>query len=139
MSAVKIEAEEPVAQRRIPSATKSTTGTRFAHGASEGRVAGPDIQEALLLDHVECLAQAVERLDRGGAVPVEPEGVGVRAGGPVPVGGDAVGAGAGGVELLLALDSGQQVRIQPSYIVDVTGENGATSTASPTSPCSPPA
>ncbi|WP_139977516.1 hypothetical protein [Nocardioides litoris] len=29
-------------------------------------------------------------------------------------------------ELLLALDSGQQVRIQPSYIVDVTGENGAT-------------
>ena len=33
-------------------------------------------------------------------------------------------------ELMLALDSGQQVRIQPSYIVDVTGENGATSTAS---------
>lgn len=29
-------------------------------------------------------------------------------------------------ELLLALDTGQQVRIQPSYVVDVTGENGAT-------------
>lgn len=32
-------------------------------------------------------------------------------------------------EMLLALDSGQRLRIQPSYIVGVTGENGASSTS----------